>query len=65
MALSYCGGEGWLPVDGEGGLESDLLYRRLPPGVEEEFFSSDEEEEEVRAGRTQAVAKNNGQGNGR
>jgi len=57
VALSYCGGEGWLPVDGDGGLESDLMYRRLPPGIEEEFLSSDEEEEEVGGGRTRAVGK--------
>jgi len=67
VALSYCGGEGWPPVDGDGGLESDLLYRRLPPGTGDDFLSSDdeEEEEEVQDGTVQAVGKSNGHGHGR
>ncbi|KAA8909648.1 sterol-sensing domain of SREBP cleavage-activation-domain-containing protein [Sphaerosporella brunnea] len=49
VALSLCGGEGWMPLQGEGaGLESDLLYRRLPPGLEHDFDESDDEEESLR-----------------
>jgi Niemann-Pick C1 protein len=53
VALSMCGGEGWMPLHGEG-LESDLLYRRLPPdfdelqGDDEDDYSEDDEEESLR-----------------
>jgi Niemann-Pick C1 protein len=45
VALSLCGGEGWMPLHEEG-LESDLMYRRLPPDFEDHDYSDDDEEEE-------------------
>lgn len=45
VALSYAGGEGW-PAEQSDGIESDLQYRRLPPGVDvEEYGSSDESDD--------------------
>jgi Niemann-Pick C1 protein len=44
VALSFFGGEGYLPDDGPGGLEEDLrsrTYRNLVPA---EYDSSSEEE---------------------
>ncbi|KAF8537295.1 sterol-sensing domain of SREBP cleavage-activation-domain-containing protein [Trichophaea hybrida] len=50
VALSYAGGEGW-EVETDGGLASDLRYRRvgvLPPGAERYEYSDEESDDEGR-----------------
>lgn len=44
VALSYAGGEGWPPEPSDG-LESDLQYRQLPPGVDVGYESWEESDD--------------------